>query len=77
MGELRRILDKGNSKFIDEVKKRCEDFCTKVQFYGVWKKVMRPPMTLDVGKSFCCVSNSLCNCPSDMGVNRMVYVADM
>ncbi|KAI1904608.1 hypothetical protein AGOR_G00007370 [Albula goreensis] len=48
MDELRWILDKGNSKFIDEVKKRCHDFCAKVHFYGVWKKVMKPPMTLDV-----------------------------
>lgn len=52
MGELCRILDKGNSKFIDQLKKRWEDFCTKVQFYAVWKKVMKPPMTLDGGKLF-------------------------
>ncbi|KAL0979022.1 hypothetical protein UPYG_G00179440 [Umbra pygmaea] len=47
MGELQRILDKHNSKFIDEVKKRWEEFCSKVQFYGVSKKVMKPPMTLN------------------------------
>ncbi|KAG1935728.1 hypothetical protein F2P79_019032 [Pimephales promelas] len=47
MGELCRILDKGNSKFIDGLKKRWQDFCAKVQFYAVWKKVMKPPMTLD------------------------------
>ncbi|XP_078143695.1 uncharacterized protein LOC144542119 [Centroberyx gerrardi] len=47
MDELRRVLDKGNRKYIAEVKKRWEDFCSKVQFYGVWKKVMKPPMTLD------------------------------
>ncbi|XP_078141268.1 uncharacterized protein LOC144539602 [Centroberyx gerrardi] len=47
MDELRRILDKGNRKYIAEVKKRWEDFCSKVQFYRVWKKVMKPPMTLD------------------------------
>ncbi|KAF7691446.1 hypothetical protein HF521_011743 [Silurus meridionalis] len=47
MGELCRILNKGNSKFIDEIKKRWEDFCGKVQFYTVWKKVMKPPMSLD------------------------------
>ncbi|KAL7402141.1 hypothetical protein ABVT39_010360 [Epinephelus coioides] len=47
MDELRRILDKGNKKFTDEVKKRWEDFCAKVQFYGVWKKVMKPPMNMD------------------------------
>ncbi|XP_072572664.1 uncharacterized protein [Paramormyrops kingsleyae] len=46
MDELRRILDKGNSKFIAEVKKRWEDFCSMVQFYGVWKKVLKPLMNL-------------------------------
>ncbi|KAF1384393.1 hypothetical protein PFLUV_G00119670 [Perca fluviatilis] len=50
MSELRRILDKDNSTFIDEVKKRWEDFCAKVQFYGVSKKVMKPPMNLDTGE---------------------------
>ena len=62
MSELWWILDMGNSKFIDEVKKRWEDFCFKVQFYGVWKKVMKPPMTLDGGKSFYYLSNILCGC---------------
>ncbi|KAI7789478.1 hypothetical protein IRJ41_007726 [Triplophysa rosa] len=47
MGELCRILDKGNSKLMDQLKKLWEHFCTKVQFYAVWKKVMKPPMTLD------------------------------
>lgn len=56
MDELRRILDKGNKKFTDEVKKRWEDFCAKVQFYGVWKKVMKPPMNMDGGNlAFCCL----------------------
>ncbi|XP_034529792.1 uncharacterized protein LOC117805233 [Notolabrus celidotus] len=47
MDELRRILDKGNKKFTDEVKKRWEEFCAMVQFYGVWKKVMKPPMNMN------------------------------
>ncbi|XP_077953517.1 uncharacterized protein LOC120812184 [Gasterosteus aculeatus] len=47
MSELQRILDKDNITYIDEVKKRWEDFCAKVQFYGVSKKVMKPPMNLD------------------------------
>ncbi|KAG7456399.1 hypothetical protein JOB18_013551 [Solea senegalensis] len=51
MGELQRILANGNHKFIEEVKKRWEDFCTKVQFYAVWKKAMKPPMTLDATES--------------------------
>ncbi|KAM7366746.1 hypothetical protein PAMP_014696 [Pampus punctatissimus] len=46
MDELRRILDKDNSKFISEVKKRWADFCSMVQFYGVWRKVLKPPMSL-------------------------------
>ncbi|XP_030579956.1 uncharacterized protein LOC115776609 [Archocentrus centrarchus] len=44
MDELRRILDKNNNKFITEVKARWEDFCSMVQFYGLWKKVLKPPM---------------------------------
>lgn len=60
MSELQRILDKDNITYIDEVKKRWEDFCAKVQFYGVSKKVMKPPMNLDAGRAFCCVSNILC-----------------
>jgi len=60
MGELRRILDKGNPKFIEQVKKRWDDFCGLVQFYGVSKKVMKPTMTLDAGTSFSCVSDTLC-----------------
>ncbi|KAM7399880.1 hypothetical protein PAMP_019118 [Pampus punctatissimus] len=49
MDELRRILDKDNSKFISEVKKRWADFCSMVQFYGVWRKVLKPPMSLGPG----------------------------
>ncbi|KAK1875371.1 Methionine aminopeptidase 2 [Dissostichus eleginoides] len=47
MSELRRLLDKDNHKYIAEVKKRWDDFVAKVQFYGVSKKAMKPPMTLD------------------------------
>ncbi|XP_034054152.1 uncharacterized protein LOC117534145 isoform X2 [Gymnodraco acuticeps] len=47
MSELRRILDKDNHKYIAQVKKRWDDFVAKVQFYGVLKKAMKPPMTLD------------------------------
>ncbi|XP_054586439.1 uncharacterized protein [Nothobranchius furzeri] len=47
MDELRRILDKGNCTFLTELKKRWDDFCSTVQFYGVWKKVLKPPMNLD------------------------------
>ena len=74
MGELQRLLDMGNSKLIHEAKKRLEDFCFKVQFYGVWKKVMKPPMTLVILLSLLiyCVAVS-----TDMGLNRVVYAANM
>ncbi|KAI9538432.1 hypothetical protein NQZ68_014176 [Dissostichus eleginoides] len=47
MGELRRLLDKDNSYSIDEMKERWQDFCQKVQFYGVWKKMLKPPLGMD------------------------------
>ncbi len=50
MDELGRILDKGNPRFIPKLKARWESFCSKAQFYGVYKKVLKPPMTLDGGK---------------------------
>ncbi|KAI9536002.1 hypothetical protein NQZ68_038409, partial [Dissostichus eleginoides] len=52
MSELRRLLDKDNHKYIAEVKKRWDDFVAKVQFYGVSKKAMKPPMTLDGGTPY-------------------------
>ncbi|KAM7394883.1 hypothetical protein PAMA_006577 [Pampus argenteus] len=51
MDELRRILDKDNSKFLDEVKKRWTEFSSMVQFYGVWRKVLKPPMSLGAVES--------------------------
>lgn len=48
MDELRRIVDGTNSRYIEEVKGRWAEFCTKVQFYSVWKKVLKPPFPLDV-----------------------------
>ncbi|KAM7378809.1 hypothetical protein PAMP_004406 [Pampus punctatissimus] len=51
MDELQRILDKDNSKFISEVKKRWADFCSMVQFYGVWRKVLKSPMSLGTVES--------------------------
>ncbi|XP_026114434.1 uncharacterized protein LOC113092877 isoform X2 [Carassius auratus] len=47
MDELGRILEKGNPRFIPKLKARWESFCSKAQFYGVYKKVLKPPMTLD------------------------------
>ncbi len=50
MDEFGRILDKGNPRFIPKLKARWENFYSKAQFYGVYKKVLKPPMTLDGGK---------------------------
>ncbi|CAI5670036.1 unnamed protein product [Oreochromis niloticus] len=47
MEELHRILDKDNGNFINELKGRWQDFCQKVQFFGVWKKTLKPPMGMD------------------------------
>ncbi|XDV50756.1 hypothetical protein PO909_019771 [Leuciscus waleckii] len=48
MDELQRIVGGTNSRYIEEVKGRWADFCAKVQFYGVWKKALKPPFPLDV-----------------------------
>ncbi|XP_076864792.1 uncharacterized protein LOC143516826 isoform X2 [Brachyhypopomus gauderio] len=47
MDELRRILDRSNPDFISDLKTRWESFYGKAQFYGVFKKVLRPPTTQD------------------------------
>nr|XP_054607445.1 uncharacterized protein LOC129167182 [Nothobranchius furzeri] len=47
LGELRRILDPHNNKFISQIKQRWQEFCSRVEFYGVSKKAMNPPMTMD------------------------------
>ncbi|KAL2077833.1 hypothetical protein ACEWY4_027337 [Coilia grayii] len=44
MDELRRILDRDNAQYINEVKERWTEFCQKVQFYGVFKKIRKPPV---------------------------------
>ncbi|XP_063061114.1 uncharacterized protein LOC134454202 [Engraulis encrasicolus] len=48
MDELRRIVDGTNRRYIEDVRGRWTEFCTKVQFYSVWKKVLKPPFPLDV-----------------------------
>ncbi|KAI4888329.1 hypothetical protein NFI96_028573, partial [Prochilodus magdalenae] len=47
MDELRRILDRSNPDFISDLKTHWESFYCKAQFYGVFKKVLRPPTTQD------------------------------
>ncbi|KAJ8358193.1 hypothetical protein AAFF_G00026960, partial [Aldrovandia affinis] len=56
MDELRRILDRDNCQYIDEVKGRWADFCQKVQFYGVSKKILKPPMGMDQVRGECFAS---------------------
>ncbi|XP_039648964.1 uncharacterized protein LOC120554251 isoform X1 [Perca fluviatilis] len=48
MDELRHIVGGTNRRYVEEVKGRWADFCAKVQFYGVWKKALKPPFPLDV-----------------------------
>lgn len=42
-----------------QMKKRLVDFFTKMQFYTVWKKLMKPPMSLDVDQSLFCLKHTL------------------
>ncbi|XP_036390587.1 uncharacterized protein LOC118781697 [Megalops cyprinoides] len=42
-----KILDADNCQCVNEVKGRWAEFCQKVQFYGVWKKILKPPMGMD------------------------------
>ena len=56
MDELQRILNRGNSHFITEMKTRWGDFYAKAQFYGVFKKVMRPQL-LDKGEWLDIIAN--------------------
>ena len=50
LDELQRIIQPNNAHYISEMRKRWDDFYSKVQFYGVMKKVMKPPKTLDGGE---------------------------
>ncbi|XP_077942988.1 uncharacterized protein LOC120819857 [Gasterosteus aculeatus] len=52
MEELQRILDKNNIHYIDELKGRWDDFCQKVQFFGVWKKLLKPSVGMDKGSQY-------------------------
>ncbi|KAM9408140.1 uncharacterized protein KZ484_024336 [Pholidichthys leucotaenia] len=44
--ELRRIVDKDNRRYVIELKERWENCRTKLAFYGVYKKTMKPPLGL-------------------------------
>ncbi|XP_062422198.1 uncharacterized protein LOC119219433 [Pungitius pungitius] len=47
LDELQRIIQPNNAHYVSEMRNRWNDFFSKVQFYGVMKKVMKPPKTLD------------------------------
>lgn len=53
MDELRRILQRDNMDFISEVKERWVEFCKQVQFYGVFKKVLKSPVGMSKGRLHC------------------------
>ena len=50
LDEVRRILDNNNSNYVEELRERWLEFKSRVSFYGVHKKAMKPPMTLSAGK---------------------------
>ncbi|KAK0150413.1 hypothetical protein N1851_008485 [Merluccius polli] len=64
MDELQRILNQGNSHFIPELKNRWGTFCEKAQFYGVFKKVMRPPLSNKVKQTIAMIKALLDMFPS-------------
>lgn len=50
LDELQRIIQPNNAHYVSEMRNRWDDFYSKVQFYGVMKKVMKPPKMLDGGE---------------------------
>ncbi|KAK7884661.1 hypothetical protein WMY93_027784 [Mugilogobius chulae] len=48
MDELGRIVDANDNKFVEGMKARWSTFCSKAQFFGIWKKALKPPLPLDV-----------------------------
>lgn len=63
MEKLWQILNTDNSKFTAEVKKRWEDFCSTIWFYGVWKKVLNLLSLMH-----------LVSVSTDISMNKFVYV---
>ncbi|RXM32760.1 hypothetical protein EOD39_15730 [Acipenser ruthenus] len=47
LGELCRIVSKDNTAYIKEVKERWDTFQSQAVFYGIMKKMMKPPMTFN------------------------------
>ncbi|MGH0159891.1 UNVERIFIED_CONTAM: hypothetical protein FKN15_038343, partial [Acipenser sinensis] len=52
LGELCRIVSKDNTAYIKEVKERWDTFQSQAVFYGIMKKVMKPPMTFNTCKVY-------------------------
>ena len=48
--ELGRILNNNNSNYVEELRERWLEFKSRVSFYRVYKKAMKPPMSLSAGK---------------------------
>ncbi|CAL9700930.1 unnamed protein product [Knipowitschia caucasica] len=48
LDEMQRIIQPKNSNYIAETLSRWENFFSKVKFYGVMKKAMKPPKTLNI-----------------------------
>ncbi|CAL8282902.1 unnamed protein product [Boreogadus saida] len=46
LDELGRILNNNNSNYVEELRERWLEFKSRVSFYGVYKKAMKPPMSL-------------------------------
>ncbi|KAK5866170.1 hypothetical protein PBY51_020380 [Eleginops maclovinus] len=47
MDEFRRIVETDNIDFLINLRERRDSFYGKVQYYGVMKRVMKPPLTMD------------------------------
>nr|XP_040046992.1 uncharacterized protein LOC120827894 isoform X1 [Gasterosteus aculeatus aculeatus] len=47
LDELQRIIQPTNSQYVSEMQNRWKTFYSKVQFYGVMKKAMKTPKTLN------------------------------
>uniref|UniRef100_A0A3B5A8Q3 Si:ch211-208g1.1 n=1 Tax=Stegastes partitus TaxID=144197 RepID=A0A3B5A8Q3_9TELE len=48
LDDLQRIIQPLNSRYMSEMKERWENFYSKVQFYAVMKKAMKPTHWMEV-----------------------------
>ncbi|XP_070961902.1 uncharacterized protein [Oncorhynchus clarkii lewisi] len=75
MDELRRNLDRGNSRFVPELKTLWGTFYNKTQFYGVLKKVMKPPL-LDKVKHSIALMRLYQTCSHHLRLQRRSYILE-